>query len=75
MAIGLHYAIIWMGPALAPHAPLHTQAVAVLTLVILAMISYFALAFGTGGASLAMIRRNVKRGAKAAEATPTDAAP
>jgi putative peptidoglycan lipid II flippase len=74
MGLGLHYAIVWMGPSLAPHAPLYTQAVAVMSLVVLSMILYFALAFGSGGASLAMIRRNVKRGANAPEISPTDAA-
>ena len=28
-----------------------------------AMVIYFAIAFGTGGADIGMIRRNVKRGA------------
>ena len=73
MALALHYLIGWMGPALAPHAPLYTQAVSVMVLVVIAMILYFALAFGTGGASLAMIRRNVKRRAKGADASSTDA--
>jgi putative peptidoglycan lipid II flippase len=32
------------------------------------MAIYFAVAFGTGGASLSMIRRSVKRGAPASSA-------
>ena len=74
MGFALYYAIIWMGPALAPHAPLHTQAIAVMVLVALSMILYFALAFGTGGASLGMIRRNVRRRATTADIPPEDTA-
>ncbi|MCO4317036.1 murein biosynthesis integral membrane protein MurJ [Phyllobacterium sp. 21LDTY02-6] len=70
MAVALSYAIDYAAPYIASTAPLHMQAAGVLGLIVIAMILYFALAFGTGGASLGMIRRNIRRGGKAA--TPKD---
>ncbi|MNT86684.1 hypothetical protein D3C72_2270010 [compost metagenome] len=51
------------------------RATTLCALVAVAMVIYFAIAFGIGGANLGMIRRNLKRKAKAkAEpATPPDA--
>jgi putative peptidoglycan lipid II flippase len=65
MAVALYYAIHWAAPYLASHTPVHIQAPVVFGLIMLSMVVYFVLAFATGGASFGMIRRNVKRGAKA----------
>jgi putative peptidoglycan lipid II flippase len=67
MALALSYAIKWAEPYLVAQAPVHVQAAGVFGLIFMSMVIYFALAFGSGGASLGMIRRNVKRRAKAAE--------
>jgi putative peptidoglycan lipid II flippase len=46
-----------------------------MSLIALSMILYFALAFGTGGASLGMIRRNVRRGATGPDNSHEDPKP
>jgi len=65
MAAALYFAIDWFAFELSSAAPLLTRTVTLSGLVAVAMVIYFALAFGLGGASLGMIRRNLKRGAKA----------
>ncbi|MEI3850609.1 MULTISPECIES: murein biosynthesis integral membrane protein MurJ [Ensifer] len=65
MAAALYFAIDWFAFELSSAAPLVTRAVTLLGLVTAAMVIYFALAFGLGGASLGMIRRSIKRNAKA----------
>jgi len=61
MAAGLWYAMgfaeQWLGSA----APFYTQAAALAVLVAGAVIVYFGLAFGIGGADFGMLRRNIKR--------------
>ncbi|BCH20475.1 murein biosynthesis integral membrane protein MurJ [Mesorhizobium sp. L-8-3] len=66
MAGFLYFAIRWFAPQLASEAPLHTQAATLGCLIVAAAIIYFAVAFATGGASLGMLKRNIKRGAKTA---------
>ncbi|WP_274630407.1 murein biosynthesis integral membrane protein MurJ [Arvimicrobium flavum] len=48
-------------PYLASGSPLAIQASALAVVIAGAMVVYFAVAFGTGGASLGVIRRNVRR--------------
>ncbi len=57
----------WASAWLQPASPLLQQIAALGALSVASMIVYFALAFATGGASLGMLRRNLRRG-KAAEA-------
>ena len=52
------YASAW----LQPETPLYQQIVALGALILSSMLVYFVLAFATGGASLGMIRRNLRRG-------------
>ncbi|MNV99866.1 hypothetical protein D3C71_1952830 [compost metagenome] len=65
MAAALYYAVGWFAFELSSAASLLTRATTLTGLVAVAMVIYFGLAFGLGGASLGMIRRNIKRGAKA----------
>ena len=67
MAGGLWLASGWLAPALTAEAPFLSQAAALALLVIGGMAIYFGLAFGTGGADIGMIRRNIRRGPKATE--------
>ncbi|WP_269932731.1 murein biosynthesis integral membrane protein MurJ [Aminobacter sp. HY435] len=48
----------WLGSA----APFYTQAAALAVIVFGAMVIYFGVAFGIGGADFGMVRRNVRRG-------------
>ena len=50
----------------APASPLYEQVLALGLLVAFAMVVYFSVAFLIGGADLGMLRRNLKRKAKAA---------
>ncbi|MDO6966277.1 murein biosynthesis integral membrane protein MurJ [Rhizobium alvei] len=63
MAAVLEYASIYTAPYIRPESGLLEQVGAVFALIGLAMIVYFGVAFAIGGASLGMIRRNIKRGA------------
>lgn len=65
MAAALYFAVGWFAYELSSAAPLVTRAATLFGLVAAAMVIYFALAFGLGGASLGMIRRSVRRKAKA----------
>lgn len=58
-------ALVWrrMGRDAASNSPVWTQTATLAALCAGGAIVYFAVAFGTGGASLAMLRRNVRRGA------------
>jgi putative peptidoglycan lipid II flippase len=69
MAVALWFAIRWLQPQLASSSPLHVQAAVLAGLTVAGAATYFAIAFGIGGADLGMIRRNIRRGAKA---EPTD---
>ena len=68
MAAALHFAVDWLALPLSSAASLATRALTLCGLIAAAMAIYFAVAFGTGGASLSMIRRSVKRGAPAPSA-------
>lgn len=68
MAVSLHYASGYFADRLASTAPLYEQVLTLGLLVGLAMLVYFSVAFLIGGADLGMIRRNMKRKAKAAPA-------
>ncbi|MBJ6718899.1 murein biosynthesis integral membrane protein MurJ [Bacillus sp. PR5] len=63
MAVGIHYAIGYFAHELSSAAPLVVRAGTVTAIVVAAMVVYFGLAFGLGGANTGMIRRNIKRGA------------
>jgi putative peptidoglycan lipid II flippase len=63
MAFGIHYAIGHFAYELSSAAPLALRAGTVTAIVVAAMVVYFGLAFGLGGANTGMIRRNIKRGA------------
>ncbi|MFM2280803.1 MAG: murein biosynthesis integral rane protein MurJ, partial [Pseudomonadota bacterium] len=62
MAATLEYASLYTAPYIRPESGLIEQVGAVFALIGLAMIVYFGVAFAIGGASLGMIRRNIKRG-------------
>ena len=64
MGFGIHYAVGHYAWQLSTAAPFLVRAGTVFLIVIAAMVVYFGLAFGTGGANTGMIRRNIKRGAK-----------
>jgi len=66
MAIALYLGIDYLSGYLASSAPLYTQVAALAALIVAAMIIYFTLAFGIGGADIGMIRRNIRRGGKTA---------
>jgi putative peptidoglycan lipid II flippase len=67
MAGVLEYASIYAAPYIASESGLLEQIGTVFVLIGIAMVVYFGVAFAIGGASLGMLRRNMKRGA----ATPT----
>jgi putative peptidoglycan lipid II flippase len=71
MAAALEYASDYAAPYLRPDSGLLYQLLAVLGLIGFAMTVYFGTAFAIGGASLGMLRRNLKRG-KAAPAAAAD---
>ncbi|MBB1249297.1 murein biosynthesis integral membrane protein MurJ [Rhizobium sp. G21] len=71
MAAAVEYASRYAAPYIRAESGLFEQVGAVLTLIGVAMVVYFAVAFAIGGASLGMLRRNIKRGA----ATPPPTAP
>lgn len=75
MAAALEYASAYTAPYIRPTSSIFEQVGAVLALIALAMVVYFGVAFAIGGASLGMIRRNIKRGAAtpaAADQSPQD---
>jgi putative peptidoglycan lipid II flippase len=61
MAAFVWFAAGWLASWLAHDSPLPMQAAALAALILGAMVIYFAVAFGTGGADLDMIRRNLRR--------------
>jgi len=63
MAAGIYFAIGYFAHELSSAASFGVRAGTVTMIVMAAMIIYFALAFGLGGANTAMIRRGIKRGA------------
>ncbi len=67
MATALYFAADWMGDWLAAASPIYNQAPALAVLVVGAIVIYFGIAFGAGGAEMGMIRRGVKR--KSADAS------
>lgn len=71
MAAALYYGAQWLAPQLAANAPVWTQAGALALLCLGGLVVYLAVAFGIGGASLGMIRRNVRRGGRAAPTEPS----
>ena len=76
MAGALEYASIHAAPYLRPQSGLIEQVLAVFALIGIAMVVYFGTAFAIGGASLGMLRRNLKRGSgappAAADQSPQD---
>jgi putative peptidoglycan lipid II flippase len=57
----LHFGIRWFEPQLASASPLYTQAVTLALLSGAAIVIYFAVAFGIGGADSRVIRRSLRR--------------
>jgi putative peptidoglycan lipid II flippase len=70
MAAALYAILPYAAPYLTAASGIFEQVGAILVLIAIAMIVYFGSAFAIGGASLGMIRRNMKRGAGAPAATP-----
>ncbi|WP_273726028.1 murein biosynthesis integral membrane protein MurJ [Brucella gallinifaecis] len=68
MAVGIHFAIGYFAHELSSAAPFSIRAGTITVMVLVAMLVYFALAFGLGGANTAMIRRGIKRGGAKKEA-------
>ncbi|MBD0413539.1 murein biosynthesis integral membrane protein MurJ [Oryzicola mucosus] len=71
MAAALWAGGLWLEPWLAPLTPLHTQLAALALLVAGGGIVYFGTVFAIGGADVAMLKRNVRRGG-AKPAAPID---
>jgi putative peptidoglycan lipid II flippase len=71
MAAALIYALPYAAPWLMPGSHLLQQVSALAVLIALAMVVYFAVAFLIGGADLGMIRRNLRRKAKAQPGSST----
>ncbi len=71
MAVAIHYALPELAPWLSPAAPIWEQAAALAVLIVGAMVVYFVLAFGTGGANLGMVRRSLRRN-RTAPAAPSE---
>jgi putative peptidoglycan lipid II flippase len=73
MATVLHVGAAYLSDELSSASPLYIQAGALALLSVGGAIIYFALAFGTGGADLGMIRRNVRRrgGGKSVPTAPS----
>ena len=63
MGAALYGGALWLSPLLAASAPVLTQALALALLCGAGALFYFALAFATGGADIAMVRRSIRRGA------------
>lgn len=61
MAAALHFAIRWFAAWLTPQSPLPVQATALALLIGFAMLVYFGVAFGIGGADFGMLSRNLRR--------------
>ncbi|MBX9454845.1 MAG: murein biosynthesis integral membrane protein MurJ [Rhizobium sp.] len=61
MAGALDYVSTYASPYITPQSPLLQQVGAVFALIAVAMVVYFGTAFAIGGASLGMLRRNLKR--------------
>ena len=68
----LYFGIRWFAPELASASPLYTQATTLALLSAVAVVIYFAVAFGIGGADSGMIRRSIRRAA--AKNPPVDPA-
>lgn len=71
MAVALWYAKGWFAPQLASAAPFWTQGAALAALCAGGALVYFIAAFGTGAASLAAVKRNIRRKGKAAPPAET----
>jgi putative peptidoglycan lipid II flippase len=71
MASVLEYASIYAAPYIAPKSGILKEIATVFALIGIAMIIYFGVAFAIGGASLGMLRRNMKRGSAAPSAPVT----
>jgi putative peptidoglycan lipid II flippase len=71
MAVAIHFGSGWLSAWLAPTASLFEQVAALSVLIVGAMIVYFAVAFGIGGADIGMLRRNLKRKPGAAPTEPS----
>lgn len=68
MAAALWYGANWLEPQLATGTAIWTKATALAALCAGGAAIYFIVAFGIGGASMGMVRRNIRRG----RSTPTD---
>jgi putative peptidoglycan lipid II flippase len=64
MALLVHFAVSYLAYQLSSAAPIAVRAVTITLLVGVAMFVYFALAFLSGGADSAMLKRLLKRGSK-----------
>ena len=69
MAVAVHYATVYVDHYINRKAGILQEVVTVFGLIGLAMMLYFGIAFAIGGASIGMLRRNIKRGS----ATPAPA--
>ncbi|MGE0281317.1 MAG: murein biosynthesis integral membrane protein MurJ [Rhizobiaceae bacterium] len=72
MGGALYYGNQWLAPYLAANEPIWNQAAALAALCVGGALVYFAAAFGTGGADLGMLRRNIRRGARKSGAAAED---
>ncbi|EJF90342.1 murein biosynthesis integral membrane protein MurJ [Bartonella tamiae] len=61
MAVFIHYALEFLALPLSSSSPFLYQILAVLSVVFVAMIVYFSLAFVLGGTNISMIKRGLKR--------------
>jgi putative peptidoglycan lipid II flippase len=62
MGVALHFASAYADAYISRKAGLVREVIVLFSLIGIAMVSYFGVAFAIGGASLGMLRRNMKRG-------------
>lgn len=70
LGVALHFGAAWAQPWLGAQSTLPQHVAALGGLTVAGMVLYFALAFGTGGASLAQVRRSMRRKGSAPAAQP-----
>lgn len=66
MAVAIHYALAYLAFELSSASSIAVRAGTIMMLVFAAMFVYFGLAFASGGASLRMVKRGLKRKSKVA---------
>jgi putative peptidoglycan lipid II flippase len=72
MALCIYFLLPYLSYELSSASSLLVRACATMGLIVAAMLVYFVLAFATGGASLGMLKRNLKRRKKTEQPKPVE---